>query len=33
LTALWWPINAAYFAAGVSVAAISAWVAWSLLNR
>jgi hypothetical protein len=30
---LWWPLNAAYAAAGVAVALISGGVAWALLNR
>jgi hypothetical protein len=30
---LWWPINAAYFAAGCGVALISAIVARALLTR
>ena len=30
---LWWPINALYLAAGLTVAVISAAVARALLNR
>lgn len=33
LVTLWWPINVAYFAAGETVALVSAAVARALLNR
>ncbi len=33
LTSLWWPINGAYLAAGLTVAAVSAAVARAILTR
>lgn len=33
LITLWWPINLAYLVAGLAVAAVSAAVAWAMLNR
>jgi hypothetical protein len=33
LVGLWWPVNAAYTAAGLVVAVISTAVGWALLSR